>query len=464
MQSHNYSEHKHQSGHSEHKSEQHNHSHGNHHAHMVADFKKRFWISIIATIPILFLSPMLRDIFGISSELKFNGSEYILFIISSFIFFYGGWPFLKGFFTEIKSKNPGMMTLIAVAISTAYFYSSAVVFGVSGKVFFWELATLVDIMLLGHWIEMKSVMGASKALEELAKLMPSTANKLNEDGSITEVKTADIVNGDKLVIKPGEKIPADGEIVKGDTSVNESMLTGESKPVSKNKGDEVIGGSINSEGSITIEVKKTGKDSFISKVIELVKNAQESKSKTQDTANRAAFWLTIIAISAGAITMFAWLVFTGNDFVFALERTVTVMVITCPHALGLAVPLVVAVSTAISAKKGLLIRNRAAFEAARNLNAVIFDKTGTLTEGKFGISKIVSVDNSISDDQLLTYAASIETYSEHPIAKGITDSFKGKLLNVDSFEAIAGKGAKGIIEKKEVMIVSPGYLKENNLS
>jgi len=465
MQNHNHSEHTRNTNNESHKmSEEHKHSHGNHHAHMVADFKKRFWISIIATIPILFLSPMLREIFGISSELKFNGSAYILFIISSFIFFYGGWPFLKGFFTEIKSKNPGMMTLIAVAISTAYFYSSAVVFGVSGKVFFWELATLVDIMLLGHWIEMKSVMGASKALEELAKLMPSTANKLNEDGSITEVKTADIVNGDKLVIKPGEKIPADGEIVKGDTSVNESMLTGESKPVSKSQGEEVIGGSINSEGSITIEVKKTGKDSFISKVIELVKNAQESKSKTQDTANRAAFWLTIIAISAGAITMFAWLVFTGNDFVFALERTVTVMVITCPHALGLAVPLVVAVSTAISAKKGLLIRNRAAFEAARNLNAVIFDKTGTLTEGKFGISKIVSVDNSISDDQLLTYAASIETYSEHPIAKGITDSFKGKLLNVDSFEAIAGKGAKGVIEKKEVMIVSPGYLKENNLS
>jgi Cu2+-exporting ATPase len=431
---------------------------------MVADFKKRFWISIIATIPILFLSPMLQAIFGISSQFKFEGSQYLLFGISSFIFFYGGWPFLKGFFTEITSKNPGMMTLIAVAISTAYFYSSAVVFGVSGKVFFWELATLVDIMLLGHWIEMKSVMGASKALEELAKLMPSTANKLNKDGSITEIKIEDIVNGDKLVIKPGEKIPADGEIKKGETSVNESMLTGESKPVSKKESDTVIGGSINSEGSITIEVKNTGKDSFLSKVIELVKNAQESKSKTQDTANRAAFWLTIIAISVGAITMFVWLVFAGKDFVFALERTVTVMVITCPHALGLAVPLVVAVSTAISAKKGLLIRNRAAFEAARNLNAVIFDKTGTLTEGKFGVSKIVGIDNSISDDQLLAYAASIETFSEHPIAKGITESFKGKLLDVDSFEAIAGKGAKGVIEKKEVMIVSPGYLKENNLS
>jgi len=464
MKNKDHTDHKHNSEHIEHKSEQHNHSHGNHHAHMVADFKKRFWISIIATVPILFLSPMLQEIFGISSQFKFEGSQYLLFAIASFIFFYGGWPFLKGLFTEITSKNPGMMTLIAVAISTAYFYSSAVVFGVSGKVFFWELATLVDIMLLGHWIEMKSVMGASKALEELAKLMPSTANKLNDDGSITEIKIEDIAEHDKLVIKPGEKIPADAEIIKGSTTINESMLTGESKPVSKKVGDMVIGGSINSEGSLTVEVKNTGKDSFLSKVIQLVKNAQESKSKTQDTANRAAFWLTVIAISVGAITMFAWLVFEGKEFVFALERTVTVMVITCPHALGLAVPLVVAVSTAISAKKGLLIRNRAAFETARNLDAVIFDKTGTLTEGKFGVSKIVSIDKSISDDQLLAYAASIETYSEHPIAKGITESFDGKLLNVESFESIAGKGAKGVIENKEVMIVSPGYLKENNLS
>lgn len=465
MQDHNHSHHTQSSLNKNNKMpKRHNHSHGNHHAHMVADFKKRFWVSIIATIPILFLSPMLQAIFGISSQLKFEGSQYLLFGVSSFIFFYGGWPFLKGFFNEIKSGSPGMMTLIAVAISTAYFYSSAVVFGVPGKVFFWELATLVDIMLLGHWIEMKSVMGASKALEELAKLMPSTANKLNEDGSITEIKTEDIVNGDKLVIKPGEKIPADGEIKKGSTSVNESMLTGESRPVSKAENDNVIGGAINGEGSITIEVKNTGKDTFLSKVIELVKNAQESKSKTQDTANRAAFWLTIIAISVGAITMFLWLVIGGKDFVFALERTVTVMVITCPHALGLAVPLVVAVSTAISARKGLLIRNRAAFEAARNLNAVIFDKTGTLTEGRFGISKIVSISDSVSEDKLLAYAASIETYSEHPIAKGVTDSFDGKLLEVNSFEAIAGKGARGIINEKEIMIVSPGYLKENNLS
>ena len=470
MQNHNHDKHMHntQNDMSEkseaHKMHQHqDHSHEGHHTHMVADFKKRFWVSTIATIPILFLSPMLQDIFGISSQMKFEGSRYLLFAVASFIFFYGGWPFLKGIFTEIKSKSPGMMTLISVAISTAYFYSSAVVFGVSGKVFFWELATLVDIMLLGHWIEMKSVMGASRALEELAKLMPSTANKLNDNGSITEIKTEDITNGDKLIIKPGEKIPADGDITQGKTSVNESMLTGESKPVSKKEADTVIGGSINGEGSITIEVKRTGKESFLSKVIELVRNAQESKSKTQDIANKAAFWLTIIAISVGALIMLVWLLFEGKEFVFALERTVTVMVITCPHALGLAVPLVVAVSTAISAQKGLLIRNRTAFEAARNLDAIIFDKTGTLTEGKFGINSIIILNKSLTRDQILSYAASIETYSEHPIAKGITDSFKGDLLNVDSFQAIAGKGAKGIIDNKEIMIVSPGYLKENNL-
>ena len=290
--------------------------------------------------------------------------------------------------------------------------------------------------------------------------MPSTANKLNDNGSITEIKTEDITNGDKLIIKPGEKIPADGDITQGKTSVNESMLTGESKPVSKKEADTVIGGSINGEGSITIEVKRTGKESFLSKVIELVRNAQESKSKTQDIANKAAFWLTIIAISVGALIMLVWLLFEGKEFVFALERTVTVMVITCPHALGLAVPLVVAVSTAISAQKGLLIRNRTAFEAARNLDAIIFDKTGTLTEGKFGINSIIILNKSLTRDQILSYAASIETYSEHPIAKGITDSFKGDLLNVDSFQAIAGKGAKGIIDNKEIMIVTRVILKK----
>ncbi|HEX4849644.1 MAG TPA: HAD-IC family P-type ATPase, partial [Puia sp.] len=314
------------------------HDHADHHASMVADFRRRFWISLIITIPILILSPVIQQWAGLGTSIRFSGDLYVLFALSSIVFFYGGYPFLKGIFDELKSAKPGMMTLIAIAITTAYLYSSAVVFGLSGMVYFWELTTLIDIMLLGHWIEMKSIMGASKALEELARLMPSEAHKLMPDGGVKDVPLDELRLDDRVLVKPGEKIPADGEVVDGETSVNESMLTGESKPVSKNAGSKVIGGSINGEGSITVEIKKMGKDSFLSQVIELVKEAQESKSKTQDLANRAALWLTIIALAGGAITLFIWLVVINKDFAFALERTVTVMVITCPHALGLAVP------------------------------------------------------------------------------------------------------------------------------
>jgi Cu2+-exporting ATPase len=453
----------HDHAHHEHEQDTHeHHDHYSHHAHMVEDFKKRFWISLILTAPILILSPMIQGFLGLGEGLRFQGDLFINFLFSSAIFFYGGWPFLKGLFDELKDKNPGMMTLIALAVAVAYFYSSAVVFGVKGKIFFWELATLIDIMLLGHWIEMKSVMGASRALEELAKLMPSEAHKVMEDGNVQDVPLDELHSGDKVLIKPGEKIPADGKVVEGETSVNEAMITGESKPVSKNEGAKVIGGAVNGEGSITIEVEKTGKDSFLSQVVDLVREAQASKSRTQDLANRAAFWLTIIAISAGAITMFVWLVIMNHDFVFALERTVTVMVITCPHALGLAVPLVVAVSTAISARNGLLIRNRAAFEKARNLQAIIFDKTGTLTEGKFGVSDTVILNSNLDESQLLSYAASVEQNSEHPIAKGIVDSAE-KTNKVTDFKSIPGKGAQGRVDGREVKVVSPGYLRENNI-
>ncbi|MCK6619698.1 MAG: copper-translocating P-type ATPase [Calditrichia bacterium] len=430
---------------------------------MVEDFRKRFWISLVLTIPILILSPMIQEFLGLGESLRFPGDMYITFILSSVVFFYGGYPFLKGLIDELKEKSPGMMTLIALAISVAYFYSSAVVFGVPGKVFFWELATLIDIMLLGHWIEMKSVMGASRALEELAKLMPSDAHKIMEDGSVKDVPLSELQSGDRVLIKPGEKIPADGVIVEGETSVNEAMLTGESKPLSKKENDKVIGGSINGEGSLTITVEKTGKDSFLSQVIDLVRQAQESKSRTQDLANRAAFWLTIIALSAGAVTMFIWLAIMQQDFVYALERTVTVMVITCPHALGLAIPLVVAVSTAISASNGLLIRNRAAFERARNIQAIIFDKTGTLTQGKFGVTDVIVLDGEIKKEELLKYAASVESRSEHPIAKGIAESAED-LYEVKNFKAITGKGAEGKVNDRDVKIVSPGYLKENNIA
>jgi Cu2+-exporting ATPase len=439
------------------------HDHQDHHAHMAADFRQRFWIALALTVPILVLSPLLQKLVGLRETISFSGDLYVLFGFSSAIFWYGGWPFLKGLYTELRSRQPGMMTLVAVAITTAYGYSSAVVFGLTGKVFFWVLATLVDVMLLGHWIEMKSVMGASKALEELAKLMPSNAHKVTADGSVTDVPLSELAVDDKVLIKPGEKIPADGVIVDGESSVNEAMLTGESTPVTKKTNDKVIGGAINGEGSLTIEVKGTGKDSFLSQVIDLVKQAQESKSKTQDLANTAAMWLTLIALSGGAITFFIWLGVMGRDLSFAIERAVTVMVITCPHALGLAVPLVIAVSTALAASNGLLIRNRPAFERARKVQAIIFDKTGTLTEGRFGVTDTLLLAQDIDEDMLHRYAASVEANSEHPIAKAIAAAAENK-LPVEDFKGIAGKGAEGRVEGKDVKVVSPGFLREQNIA
>jgi len=429
---------------------------------MIADFKKRFWVSLIVTVPILILSPLIQELLGITEAIDFPGDSYVLWGLSSFIFFYGGYPFLKGIVEELRAKNPDMMTLIALSIITAYTYSSAVIFGLGGKVFFWELASLIDVMLLGHWIEMRSIMGASKALEELARLMPSDAHKLMPDGSMKDIPLEELVKGDKIIIKPGEKIPADGEVIKGETSVNEAMLTGESKPVSKHASAKVIGGSINGEGSITVEVQKTGRDSYLSQVIELVRQAQESKSRTQDLANRAARWLTIIGISSGVITIIVWLVIINQEAVFALERMVTVLVITCPHALGLAVPLVIAVSTAISARKGLLIRNRTAFERARNIQAIMFDKTGTLTLGEFGVTDVISFDEELGKEELLKYAASVEAYSEHPIARGIVSPAEDR-FTVEGFKAIPGQGARAKVNGREVMVASPGYISKKDI-
>ncbi|WP_020160991.1 copper-translocating P-type ATPase [Methylobacter marinus] len=437
--------------------------HQGHHAHMAADFRNRFWISLVLTLPILALSPMLQKLVGLREAIRFSGDLYVLFGFASAVFWYGGWPFIKGLFNELKTRKPGMMTLVAVAITTAYVYSSAVVFGLTGKMFFWELATLVDIMLLGHWIEMRSVMGASKALEALAKLMPSDAHKLMPDGSVQDVPLGELTVGDKVLIKPGEKIPADGVIVEGESSVNEAMLTGESTPVTKKTDGKVIGGAINGEGSLTIEVKGTGKDSFLSQVIDLVKQAQESKSKTQNLADTAAMWLTIIALGGGLLTFLIWLVLMNKEFAFAIERAVTLMVITCPHALGLAVPLVVAVSTALAASNGLLIRNRGAFEGARKLQAIIFDKTGTLTEGRFGVTDTLMLAQDIDEETLRKYAASVDANSEHPIAKAIADSSENK-LPVENFKSIPGKGAEGRVDGREVKVVSPGYLREQNIA
>lgn len=432
------------------------------HSSMVEDFRKRFWISLLFTLPILILSPAIQELAGLGNMLRFAGDAYILFALSSFVYFYGGYPFLKGIFDELRSARPGMMTLIAVAITSAYLYSSLVVFGLPGGVFFWELATLIDIMLLGHWIEMRSVAGASRALEELARLMPAEAHKLMPDGSIMDVPLSELMAGDKFLVRPGDKIPADGKVVAGETAVNESMLTGESNPVAKEAGSVVIGGSINGDGSVTVQVTKTGQDSFLAQVIELVREAQESKSKTQDIANTVAVWLTVIALSAGAVTFVVWLAIIGNGFTFALERAITVMVITCPHALGLAVPLVVAVSTTLAASNGLLIRNRVAFETARNIQALIFDKTGTLTEGKFGVTDIITLAD-IDSDTLLQYAASVEVHSEHPIAKGVVKSSPA-VFAAEEFRAMPGKGTEAVVQGRNIKVMSPWYLRENNIT
>lgn len=440
--------------------EKHEHQH-NHH-HMVQDFKIRFWISFFVTIPVLALSPLIQNFLGYS--LTFPGDKYILLGLSSFIFFYGGWPFLTGLFSEFKNKKPGMMTLIAVAIIVAYAYSAVVVFGVAGKVFFWELATLIDIMLLGHFIEMRSIMSASNALEELVKLLPSEAHKINESEEIVDVKINELKSGDTILVKPGEKIPVDGEIIEGETDINEAMVTGESKPVNKKPGDEIIGGSVNGEASIKAKVTKTGSDSYLSQVIKLVKNASESKSRAQGLADKAAFWLTIIAITVGIGTLTTWLLF-GKSFVFSLERMVTVMVITCPHALGLAIPLVIAVITTISAKQGLLIRNRTQFENARNIDTIVFDKTGTLTKGEFGVSDVISTGGWSKDD-LLAKAASIETQSEHTIARGIVNQAKEQKLTIEaaeSFKALPGKGATAKIGNDEIYLGNKHILEINNI-
>jgi Cu2+-exporting ATPase len=472
MEKHNHEHHKHHT-HEDHQRNQssdhqtisksdHQQGHHDHHAMMIEDFKKRFWISLVLTVPILALSHMIQQLIGF--EITFFGDQYVLFGLSSILFFYGGWPFLKGLWDELKDKNPGMMTLIAVAITVAYVYSSAVVFGLEGMDFFWELATLIVIMLLGHWIEMKSVMGASRALELLVQMMPSEAHLVQGD-QIKDIKVDQLKKEDIILIKANEKIPADGTVVDGESHLDESMLTGESKPVKKSKGDQVIGGSVNGSQSIKVKVSKTGKESYLNKVITLVEEAQKAKSKTQNLANIAARWLTFIAIGAGTITLVTW-ISLGKPLDFALERMVTVMVISCPHALGLAIPLVVAISTAVSAGKGLLIRNRTAFENARKITAMVFDKTGTLTEGKFGVSRYESLSNDMDKKELLSFAASLEQQSEHPIAQGIVKAAKEAglaLKKVENFESLTAKGIQGKIEGKNWKVVSPGYLKENDI-
>lgn len=431
-----------------------------HHAHHIKQFEQKFWISVVITLPILLLSSTVQELTGLT-WIKIPYQQVVLLILSTIIYVYGGIPFLRGLAEEISQRQPGMMTLIGTAISVAFFYSALTVFVGTGTDFFWELATLIDIMLLGHWIEAKSLLGASRALEELVKIMPSTAHIINETGQTIDIPTSDLKPGDKVMVKPGEKVPSDGTVTEGESSVNEAFLTGESRPVSKSQGDKVTGGSINEEGSLTVRIEKTGQDTYLSQVIRLVKQAQESKSHTQDLANRAAALLFYVAVIVGIITYVAW-TFTENSSA-ALERTVTVLVIACPHALGLAIPLVVALSTSLTAKNGILIRDRRAFELAKDIDAVVFDKTGTLTEGKFGVTEIIAY---IPEADLLKYSAAIEIASEHTIAKAIVEHAKTRQIEfprAEDFKAIPGKGACAKVDDKQICIGSQKLIEEMKL-
>lgn len=432
------------------------------HGRMLGDFKRRFAVSLALTFPVLALSPAIQSFFGVT--FGFPGSGYALFLLSALVYFYGGSPFLRGMGDELRERGAGMMTLISVAITVAFAYSSAVVFGFPGEVFFWELVTLIDIMLLGHWIEMRSVMGASRALEELVRIMPSEAHRVGE-GGLVDVRVEDLRVGDRVLVRPGEKVPIDGVVVEGESSVDEAMLTGESAPVAKEEGAAVIGGAINGEGALVVEVRRTGDETYLSQVIELVRRAQESRSRAQDLANRAAFLLTVIALAVGGATFAAWIALSGA-FAFAVERAVTVMVISCPHALGLAVPLVIAVSTSLAAKSGLLIRDRRAFERARELQAIIFDKTGTLTEGRHGVTEVIPL-GEMDEGEVLRLVASLESNSEHHIARGIVRSAREGGITVspvEGFRAIPGKGVEGVLGGRRLMVVGPAYLQEAGIA
>jgi Cu2+-exporting ATPase len=446
------------------------HSHGNqvaHDAHQGHDkheghspdmFKQKFWLSLLLTIPTLLFSHTVQSWFGF--HLTFTGSEYIPAIFGAIIFFYGGLVFLKGAKAELADRLPGMMTLISMAITVAFGYSLAVTLNlVEGMDFWWELATLVTIMLLGHWLEMASVMSAQGALKELAKLLPDEAELL-VDGNTKKVPISSLKVDDMVLVRPGAQVPTDGEVIKGESDVNESMLTGESKPVKKTANAAVIGGTINGSGSLTVKVTKVGNDTALAGIMKLVAEAQSSKSKTQIVADKAAFYLTFVAIGAALITWIAWAA-AGESASFILERIVTVLVIACPHALGLAVPLVTAISTTLAAKNGLLIRQRMALEAARNIDVVLFDKTGTLTKGEQGVVDIVTEGDT---KELLGIAAAIESESEHPIARAIVRAAKEQKLHVpevSSFSALAGRGAKAtIMNRHEAYVGGPRLLEE----
>ena len=431
-------------------------THDKHAGHSTAMFLRKFWVSLILTIPVVLYADVLKTIFKWSLP-EFPGLEYMPLALGSIVFFYGGWVFLAGAVREIQGRLPGMMTLIGIAISAAYMWSVYAVFA-GAETLFWELTTLITIMLLGHWIEMRAVSGAQGALKELSKLLPDTAEVIR-DGKTEIIALSELKENDVVLVKPGTKIPADGTIIDGDSDVNESMMTGESKPVSKKVGDQVIAGSINGDGALKVRVANIGEKTFLAGVMRLVAEAQASKSRLQILSDRAAFYLTIVAVSGGVITLIAWLL-AGADVAFAVARLVAVLVIACPHALGLAVPLVASISTTKAAHNGFLVKQRIALEAARTIDTVLFDKTGTLTKGEFGVIDIWSTSGHTTDD-VLTLAASLDALSEHPIARAVVTEAKKKGLSLretKKFEALKGKGVRAMVEEKEVMVGGPALL------
>ena len=436
--------------------------HDKHAGHSIAMFRNRFWVSLLLTIPVLLYSESVQDWLNITPP-SFTGSDYIPLIFSTIIFFYGGLVFLKGAIRELRVLRPGMMTLIAMAITVAYGYSVATEFVISGEGFFWELSTLITVMLLGHWLEMASIKKAQSALDAIAQLLPDQAEKL-VNGKPQLVLVSELKLGDLVLIRPGAAIPVDGQIIEGSSSVNEAAITGESKPVAKKAGDEVIAGTVNQDGSLTVRVTKIGENTALAGIMRLVAEAQASKSNVQVLADKAAFVLTIIAIGVGLLTFLVWILARNTDF--ALERSVTVLIIACPHALGLAIPLVVSISTTLSARNGLLIRKRLALESARNLDWVLFDKTGTLTKGEHGVTDIWST-GGYSEEDILQLAASLEQNSEHIVGKGIVKKAQEKRLKVSKatdFKALPGVGVEGKIGQTTYVAAGSRYIKDNELS
>ncbi len=423
-------------------------------------FRRRFWVSLVLSVPVIFFSEFIQDVFGYTAP-SFSGSVWITPVLSVVIFAYGGVPFLSMARTELENREPGMMMLISLAITVAFVYSIASLFLEGTTPFFWELVTLIDIMLLGHWMEMRSVRQASGALDELAKLMPDTAERVTESGDTEEVPVSELSEDDVVLVRPGASVPADGEVAEGESSVDESMITGESRSVGKEPGSEVVAGTVNQDGSLRIRITKTGEETTLAGIMRLVDEAQQSKSRTQLLADRAAGWLFYIALAVAGITAVAWIVAVGFN-IGVLERVVTVLVIACPHALGLAVPLVVAINTSTAAQNGMLIRDRIAMEESRNLDTVMFDKTGTLTKGEQGVVGVETAGDW-SEERVFEIAAGVEGDSEHMIARAIRDAAEEREVqraSVSNFENLRGLGVRATVDGETVHLGGPNLIEK----